>query len=85
MSTTKYFVEGEEYNMKNEFEDVLRYLRENTIFVNYNPLNNHLIFNLTQLREPNGCVSLDANKVILGGYEKLIQELESRKKCQENC
>ncbi len=66
-------------------KDVIKYLRENVIFVNYNPLNNHLIFNLTQLREPNGCVSLDADKVILGGYEGLIRELESRKKCQEDC
>lgn len=66
-------------------EDVVRYLRNNTIFVNYNPLNNHLIFNLTQLREPNGCVSLDADKVILNGCEALIRELESRKKCQKNC
>lgn len=87
MIITKYFVEGEEYKMKNEFEveDVIKYFRENAIFVNYNPLNNHLIFNFTQLREPNGCVSLDADKVILGGCEELIRELESRKKCHENC
>ena len=65
-------------------KDVLKYLRENAIFVNYNPLNNHLIFNLTQLIEPNGSVSLDADKVILRGCEELIRELESRKKCHEN-
>ena len=65
-----------EFNIK----DVVKYLRENTIFVNYNPLNNHLIFNLTQLREPNGCVSLDADKVILYGCDDLIRELEVRKK-----
>lgn len=65
--------------------ELIKYLRENVIFVNYNPLNNHLIFNLTQLREPNGCVSLDADKVILGGCAELIRELESLKKCQEDC
>ena len=64
--------------------EIIKYLRENTIFVNYNPLNNHLIFNLTQLREPNSCVSLDADKVILGGWDELIRELESRKNEQHD-
>lgn len=74
----------ENFAIKVGIKDVIYYLRENAIFVNYNPLNNHLIFNLTQLREPNGCVSLDADKVILGGCAKLIRELDSQKKCQED-
>ena len=65
-----------------EIKDIFKYLRDNTIFVNYNPLNNHLIFNLTQLREPNGCISLDADKVISSDLGDLIRELELRKTSQ---
>ncbi len=65
-------------------EKLIQYLRENVIFVNYNPLNNHLIFNFTQLREPRGCLSLDADDVILMGVTNLICRLEDQKKCHEN-
>ena len=65
-------------------EDVIKYFRENSIFVNYDPLREKLIFNLTQIRTPEGCFSLEVDKVISMGFDDLIRELESRKKCHEN-
>lgn len=66
-------------------KDVIKYLHENAIFVNYDPLRERLIFNLTQIRTPDGCFSLDIDKVISMGCDNLIRELEVRKKCHDNC
>lgn len=64
--------------------EILKYLRKNAIFVNYDPLRNKLMFNITQIRTTNSCFSMDADDVISIGSEELIRRLEETKKCHED-